>query len=271
MLTLFTMPKPFRGYIGTIQRNAIKSWTLLRPECEIILFGDEEGVADAARDLGVKHVASVRRNSYGTPLLNDMFEQAESIASDRSMCLVNCDIILMGDFMAALARVQAKKQRFLMCGRRWNVDIKEPLDFSQGWEERLKAYVRASGTLVPPNSIDFFVFQKGLWGRVPPFAIGRPRYDNWMIYKALNGGNAVIDCTPVVMSVHQNHDYSHVAQGKNNSWEGPEAEINKDLYGRRMPFYTLEDANWQLTDQGLKRKMTVVSLKNRVKTLLHIP
>jgi len=37
MLTLFTIPKAFQGHTGVIQRNAIRSWTLLRPECEIIL------------------------------------------------------------------------------------------------------------------------------------------------------------------------------------------------------------------------------------------
>lgn len=271
MLTMFTMPKPFLGYIGTIQRNAIKSWTLLRPECEVILFGDEEGVAEAAWDLGVKHVPSVKRNSYGTPLLNDMFEQAEKVAGNGLLCLVNGDIILMSDFMAALQRVNGKKARFLMCGRRWNVDIKEPYDFSAGWEDRMRAFVKATGKLVPPNSIDFFIYPKGLWGEIPPFAIGRPRYDNWMIYKAKSMGAAVIDATPVVMSVHQNHDYLHVPQGKNNTWDGPEAEINKDLYGRRIPLYSLDDANWQLTEDGLHRKLTAIALKNTIKTWLHIP
>ena len=28
MLTIFTTPKPFRGHIGIIQRNALKSWTI---------------------------------------------------------------------------------------------------------------------------------------------------------------------------------------------------------------------------------------------------
>jgi len=43
MLTLFALPKPFRGRNGIIQQNAIRSWTLLEPTPEIILFGDEFG------------------------------------------------------------------------------------------------------------------------------------------------------------------------------------------------------------------------------------
>lgn len=32
MITLFTTAKPFRGHDGIIQRNALRSWTLLRPD-----------------------------------------------------------------------------------------------------------------------------------------------------------------------------------------------------------------------------------------------
>ena len=45
MLTLFSTCKPFHGHNGVIQRNALKSWRLLHPDIEIILFGDDEGVA----------------------------------------------------------------------------------------------------------------------------------------------------------------------------------------------------------------------------------
>ena len=53
MLTLFTIPKAFVGHIGDIQRNAIKSWTLLRPKCEVILLADDSGTSEVAEELGV--------------------------------------------------------------------------------------------------------------------------------------------------------------------------------------------------------------------------
>jgi hypothetical protein len=49
MLTIFAIPKPFRGHIGVIQRNAICSWLELRQACEIILLGDDEGTAEGKR------------------------------------------------------------------------------------------------------------------------------------------------------------------------------------------------------------------------------
>lgn len=35
----FTTAKPFVGHNGVIQRNALRSWTLLHPGVEVILFG----------------------------------------------------------------------------------------------------------------------------------------------------------------------------------------------------------------------------------------
>ena len=55
MLTLFTVPRPFKKDIDIIQHNAIKSWSLLSPKPEIILIGDDYGVGDVARELGAKH------------------------------------------------------------------------------------------------------------------------------------------------------------------------------------------------------------------------
>ncbi|NBC18953.1 MAG: hypothetical protein GVY18_16755, partial [Bacteroidetes bacterium] len=53
MLTLFTIPKPFAGHIGVIQRNALESWRRLDSDVEIILCGDDAGVAKTADALGV--------------------------------------------------------------------------------------------------------------------------------------------------------------------------------------------------------------------------
>ena len=84
LITLFSAPKPFTDpHIATIQRNAIKSWTLL-PDVDVILLGDEEGLAEAADELGVKHIPDVARSESGTPLISSMFHLArESLALRR--------------------------------------------------------------------------------------------------------------------------------------------------------------------------------------------
>jgi hypothetical protein len=54
MLTLFTTAKAFEGHHGVIQRNALKSWKLLHPDVEVILFGDDRGAAEVCAELALR-------------------------------------------------------------------------------------------------------------------------------------------------------------------------------------------------------------------------
>jgi hypothetical protein len=78
-----------------------------------------------------------------------------------------------------------------------------------------------------------------------------------MIYKARKEGWAVIDCTPSIMIVHQNHDYSHLPDGKPH-YEHPETNENIRLAGGQANIrYTILDATQQLVNGKLSRpKMT---------------
>ncbi len=256
MLTLFTCPKPFRGHIDIIQRNAIRSWTKLAPKPEIILLGDEEGTARTADELGVDRISRVMRNEFGTPLVNSLFEEAEKAATYDRMCYINTDIILMSDFMHAIQRVSLEKPQSLMVGQRWNLDIREPLEFGANWEERLTTQVVSGGKLYPHFAIDYFVFPKGIWGQIPPFAIGRPAWDNWILYRAHSRNIPVIDLTEAVIVVHQNHDYSHHPQGWRGAMKGEESKQNIELAGEIGHVYSLLDAQYRLTRKGVERKVT---------------
>ena len=253
MLSIFAFPKPFRGHIATIQRNAISSWVRLRPQCEIFLFGNDEGTAEVAKEFGVCHVSETARNEYGTPLLSDVFEKGEQSAKYDLLCYVNCDIILGSEFMRAVEKVSRWTQRFLMVGECWNLDLAEPLAFDQPmWEENLKALVRQRGKPRGPRAIDYFVFPRGLYQQLPPFALGRPWFDQWLIWKARHLGAAVVDATPVVMAVHQNHDYSHLPGGLRPIL-GEEATRNDKLAGGLGHCYGIEEATHKLLATGLRR------------------
>ena len=45
-----------------LQANAIGSWIRLNASCEVILFGDDPGVAEAAARFGVRHEPQLARN-----------------------------------------------------------------------------------------------------------------------------------------------------------------------------------------------------------------
>jgi hypothetical protein len=253
MITFFSTPKPFRGHIGIIQRNAIQSWKLVHPAAEVNLFGDEEGAAEAARELGARHEPEVDRNSLGTPLLSSLFDRADRLARHARLCFLNADILLTGDFLAASERLANMHECSLMVGRRCDVNINEPWDFSKpDWDERLRSMAREHGKLRPPQWIDYFVFPRGLLsGQVPPFAVGRPGYDNWLLWKVRSMRVPVVDATPVVLAVHQNHDYSHHPGGQSGLWQDVEAQQNYALLGKGH-FATIDNATHRLTPKGLR-------------------
>ena len=255
ILTIFSCPKPFRGHVDVTQRNAIRSWLLLDPRPDVILLGDDEGVAEAARDLGVRHIPEVARNEFGTPLMSALFEEAERAAASPLMCYVNADIIFMQDLMEGIERVEAEKPGALMVGRRWNVDINEPLRFDKGWQKSLAALVAGKGKLYPYYAIDYFVFPRGGLGALPPFAIGRPAWDNWVIYRACATGMAVVDMTKQVTVVHQNHDYSHHPEGWAGAMKGEESRRNIALAGEIAHVHSLLDAGYCLTRKGVRRRL----------------
>jgi hypothetical protein len=251
MLTIFSTCKPFRDHFAIIQRNAITSWTLLRPKPEIILFGDEEGVAEICQELGLRHVPEIARNEFGTPLVSDLFEKAQRLATYEILCYVNADIVLMHDFAEAIEQVRKWKKKFLIVGGCLEADIVCPIDFKQNWEEHLKIIAQNSGRSKPGP--DYFVFPIGLYSYIPPFAIGRFYWEGWLTWKAASVGATIVDATPGVCAIHQTHDYSHTGRDDDWVWNGEETQKNMELSGGWVFQYSVNNAHYKLTPQGLKK------------------
>src|SRR5579864_245671 len=263
-LTLFATPKRFQGHVGTIQRNAIASWTRLNPRPEIILFGTEEGTAEIARELGLRHVPTVKTNQWGTPLVSDMFGQVEAIGNGSALCYVNADILLFDDFPQAIARVSAWSDHFLMVGRRTDVDITGPVDFAGDWDTQIRRRAQSEGKLQIARSVDYFAFSRGLYPEMPALAIGRFWWDNWLLWKARSLGAKVVDASKAVMVIHQNHDYSHTTYGpsKEEMMASEECILNARLTCENTAdydegffwryAYTIDDATHKLTNAGIQ-------------------
>jgi hypothetical protein len=269
LITLFSAPKPFTDpHIALIQRNAIQSWTLL-PDVEVILLGEETGLAEAARELGVKHLPNVVRNESGTPLISSMFRLARENSDSDLLCIINADMILMPDFVEAAKQVKKQKTNFVLLSQRWDLDVAQPLEFTGGWQNRLRSTVHGQGQLHRPAGSDFFLFPKSCYTDVPNFAIGRAGWDNWMIYKARKEGWPVIDCTPSVMIVHQNHDYSHLPGGQAHHTL-PETNENIRLAGGEANIrYTILDSTHRLVGGKLARpKMSYLRFMRDVELFL---
>lgn len=249
MLTILSTPKAFTGLFAVIQRNAIESWTKLEPRPEIILFGKDAGTKELCEELDLRHVPDVAENAHGTPLLSDMFVTGQRLAGNPVVCWANADIIFTPTIMGAAKIVGEHPRAAYLVGRRTDVDQLVPLDFSTTWSEDLTARARHEGERKPANWIDYFMFTRGLFAELPPFAVGRPGYDPWLIWRAADLGADVIDATDYVVAVHQRHDYSHVGS-RSAVFSGIEARENAAIVDDWRHYHSIDHARARIDAAG---------------------
>lgn len=249
MISIFTAPKAFTDkHIGVIQRNAIRSWKAIG--AEVILVGDDAGVAEAAVDLGVDHRPQVKRNSYGTPMIDSIFELGRQAATGDLLACINTDIILLPDFNLAAERVSQLEKEFLIVGQRWDLDVREELDFSRDWVERLENEIKTRARRHPRGGSDYFLFPRNVFQFIPPFAIGRAGWDNWMIYEARQRHWKMVDGSADINIIHQDHDYSHLP-GARPHYKLPESFDNVKVGGGKRTVFTLDDCDMLIKDGRL--------------------
>jgi hypothetical protein len=254
VLTVFSIPKAFTGHVGVIQRNAVRSWAALGEDVQVVLVGDDPGVAEAARDLGVAHAPTVARSDRGTPRIDDAFATVDRIAEHPLRCFVNADVVLLDDLLPAVAGVRAAFERFLVVGETRDLPLVEEIDLaSPATRAELRRRALLEGRSRGATAIDYFVFPTGLFDPMPPFVVGRARFDNWLVWQARRRGS-VVDATRAVVAVHQSHDYAHVSGGLEEAHFGGEAIRNEALARRDGRIYTIFDASHRMrADRSVHR------------------
>ena len=224
----------------------------------------------AALELGVESMTSIRCNEFGTPFLDSVFSQAHEQARFPILCYVNSDIILMDSFMDAVARIDMN--RFLAIGQRTNLDLTDPIDFSDpAWRLALLQQCAGKGKLFSSFGIDYFVFTRNSnLHNLPPFLVGRPRWDNWFIFNARKRRVPIVDMTSVCLVIHQNHGYAHIPQWGGKSWNGPEAVWNSGLFsnlvGNTKHVFSVKDSTFLLTKKRLLPALQKGYLFQRLQT-----
>lgn len=249
-ITILCMPKPFVGHIGVIQRNAINSWSRLTPRPEIYIFGEEDGVEEIAAELSIRHMRDIARNEFGTPLLDDLLCRTRKSSPAPLLCYVNSDIILLQEFWGAVQQIHRRFPKFLGVMHRLNINLQEPLDFASGGEQKLREEILPLGCPGNHSAIDVFVFHRDSYRDVPPLALGRAWFDQWLIKDAHRQGIPVVDMTRVTRAIHQNHDYGHIVGGQRAAYWGEEALRSLAIYGGRPHAFTLLDVTHELLANG---------------------
>jgi hypothetical protein len=173
---------------------------------------------------------------------------------------VNSDILLMDDFCQAVLRLQRELSDGVLIGRRTDLDVREPLDFAPGWQERLAALARARGRLMALGS-DYFVFRRGFYAQMPPFALERPYFDNRLMWNARHRRYPLVDATASVLAVHQ----LHMLPGEATKvYSLPESNRNYKMAGAWVRSFRPGDATYEMLPGGTRRRLWP-AWKNRMR------
>ena len=258
MLTIFATPKPFRGHVGSIQRDAIRSWTVLRPRPEIILIGDDEGTEEVCAEYGLRWIAHVERSENGIPLTASVFSLGQSHATYPIVCYTNADVLYGNDFLEAVrgCTEHLRGQPYLLIGGVWNVRrIPHEALERWAWETELKALAAKFGSFDGRVAMEYFVFPREVRWDFPRLIIGRAGWDSWIPYQAHKRDIPVVDIGHVMTAIHQDHAREVYRAGKIVlQHHSPEDVHNLKLLGFRGRYW-IGDARYRLTAAGTLEKL----------------
>lgn len=261
MLTIFaSVGKGFEDkHIAMIQTNAIRSWTCLKPRPEILVAPGCNEDRQRITELGGKPLPCPRKDEFGTPLVDDLFRLGEAHARHDYVCYVNSDIILFQDFMIAFQTLTRHMQRFLMIGRRFNWSRPTAINFASNWQRLLLPGIKREGSWHNPSATDYWIYRKGLYSHIPPFALGCYAWDNWLVLKARQSV-PVVDATGMVFAVHQAHPELLGPAERQGRGSHPQRVRNLDLGSdlvsleRGAPVGGPGGADYILTEEGPRRR-----------------
>ena len=260
MVTVFCTPKNFEGIFNKIQKNAIRSWRHLSDDIEIIIFGESKGAKKIANEVSGIYFPNVKCSKNGVPLLSDLFNKANKIASFDTLLFINSDILIPENIIESIKIVKERFFNFLLVGHRWNIEVKKIIDFNEEnsatlfWEMAEMKSKKDS-----PAAIDYFGFRKNTFKKIPDFVIGRPGYDNWLIWYARRHFIPVIDISEEVKAIHQIHHFNfHNLKNDPKISDRNKIQIEEDglknleLHGKRG--LNLLDADYYLENRTIFKK-----------------
>jgi hypothetical protein len=263
MITFFTCPKLHNGVTKIHQENCFKSLEKINIKKEIIIFDDNNQFKKESFSKNYyKIIHNIKKNEFGTPFINKIFSEAIWQSQYKYLIYLNSDIILNDTLRDALdIIIKFESKNFIGVGHRTNIDLNDPIfNFDSSY---IKNYVKQNFKRQNKWGVDYFIFKKENFISIPDFLIGRTSWDNWILNKLKKKKFKLIDCTSIIECFHQNHNYSHIKSIKKNTHrKGTEREYNFLLSGGYKNLYNINDCNYHLNQNSIKKNSTLLSFKN---------
>lgn len=260
-MIIFTVPKSFKGEFNIIQRNAINSWLSIKPKPTILLLGNEDEMEKIAKEYNLIHIKNLKKNKYGTPLLDDIFLKAQKNHKNEIFAYINTDIVLVNSPIPSLRLLAKRFSSFLAIGRRFEMKIEKLINNEEIAREVLLLDLKQKSN----SWMDYFIFTQGVFDKIPPFALGRTFWDKWLVWSVQQKGIPTIDMTDGLFAIHQSHSY--LMNNKTNMkkvWAGKEALENLKLAGGWSHTMNIGNAQFKLS------KGIIHTQKLKMETKRHI-
>lgn len=247
MLTIFTTAKHFKGADGRNQVAAIRSWLRSRVVSEIIVYGHASGASEFCAANGVTYIEDIPTNQWGTPFMDGMYKHAHKSCRTPWLGFMNCDLILPPEFDEAIVALAANShKKILAVGSRRSFDWQPDFSDSPSGVRTIQEFARRFGSSSWPYGTDYFFHPARYRIGFPNFTVGRPYWDNWLVFHGLSRGWTTVDLTQSFEPLHPNHDYNHVRDSTGHKWNGPEGDRNA-----RILFKQSHGVNFNLGDLNL--------------------
>jgi len=206
MLTLITTPKPLGVPANRVAfLNAIRSWVRIKPRPEILVFGGNRALIEAE---GGRWVGKFKATPHGNPYFDDFIRRAERLASNDILMYITDHLILTYDVPAVVELTSVRfPGPFVAVGRRWDLNLNAALQFNTGWEGVLRQRTLSEGKYQSVGAKDYIMFRRPFPLEIPPFIMGYPWYDTWMVVAAMRANIPVIDLSRAVFPIHQSHGF----------------------------------------------------------------
>ncbi|GJQ08302.1 hypothetical protein GpartN1_g93.t1 [Galdieria partita] len=171
---------------------AIKSWLSLVSVQRVTLFQEDldscERLLPFFKESKFRCVVLNKSTDNPSPPLDHLFDTAAQFTVTKYVGYINCDIAVFSEFDQALQSILYPDRglKGAIVGRRKDVSIStDSLDLVTKNISLVREYAERHGCYHGSFGKDYFIFPRELLKDFPPFLIGRPKWDDWLLTELL--------------------------------------------------------------------------------------
>lgn len=206
---LSTYGLPTSALVSRAERLALQSW--VASSTSVLALVDSSAVCGVITgDFPVVRCLPHRcgHPTLGTPSLSCLLLTGEA-HSFTPFLLFTHEGLVFGDVLPTLALVSGLTQHFIMVGRSFRVPGHRLSESRLSEVHDMLTFARLEGARC--DGLDYFLYPRNcsLAGIMPPFLLGEPVWENWLLREAINHRIKVVDTSADVVTLHLDSTQAH--------------------------------------------------------------